>query len=173
MMVWSLIWSQTSWNAKSSGPLEALLWTKVVEMMEFQLSYFKSYKKMLLMCFTHYAPKFGNLISGHRTGKGQFSFQSQRKAMPKNIQITIMLHSLNILFFSFIFISWRLITLQYCSGFCRTLTWISHGFTCIPHPDLPLPPPSPFHPSGSSQCTSPEHLSHASFYWNYTQNTSS
>ena len=40
-------------------------------------------------------------------------------------------------FFSFIFISWRLITLQYCSGFCYTLTWISHGFTCIPHPDPP------------------------------------
>ena len=30
-------------------------------------------------------------------------------------------------FFPFIFISWRLITLQYCSGFCHTLTWISHG----------------------------------------------
>ena len=41
------------------------------------------------------------------------------------------------LFFSFIFISWRLITLQYCSGFCHTLTWISHGYTCIPHPDPP------------------------------------
>ena len=39
--------------------------------------------------------------------------------------------------FSFIFISWRLITLQYCSGFCHTLTWISHGFTCIPLPDPP------------------------------------
>ena len=26
----------------------------------------------------------------------------------------------------------------------------------------PLPPPSPSHPSGSSQCTSPEHMSHAS-----------
>ena len=26
--------------------------------------------------------------------------------------------------FSFIFISWRLITLQYCSGFCHTLTRI-------------------------------------------------
>ena len=26
--------------------------------------------------------------SGHRTGKGQFSFQSQRKAMPKNVQTT-------------------------------------------------------------------------------------
>ena len=47
------------------------------------------------------------------------------------------------IFFSpFIFISWRLITLQYCSGFCHTLTWISHGFTCIPHPD----PPSHLHP---------------------------
>ena len=47
-------------------------------------------------------------------------------------------------FFPFIFISWRLITLQYCSGFCHTLTWISHAFTCIPHPDppshLPLQP---------------------------------
>ena len=47
-------------------------------------------------------------------------------------------------FFSppFIFISWRLITLQYCSGFCHTLTWISLGFPCVPHPDLPsrLPP---------------------------------
>ena len=42
-----------------------------------------------------------------------------------------------ILFFSFIFISWRLITLQYCSGFCHTLTWISHGFTYIPHPNPP------------------------------------
>ena len=40
-------------------------------------------------------------------------------------------------FFSFIFISWGLITLQYCSGFCHTLTWISHGFTRIPHPDPP------------------------------------
>ena len=26
----------------------------------------------------------------------------------------------------------------------------------------PFPPPSPSHPSGSSQCTSPEHVSHAS-----------
>ena len=49
------------------------------------------------MCFTHYASKFGKLSSGHRTGKGQFSFQSQRKAMPKNIQITIQLHSFHIL----------------------------------------------------------------------------
>ena len=31
--------------------------------------------------------------SGHRTGKGQFSFQSQRKAMPKNVQSIAQLHS--------------------------------------------------------------------------------
>ena len=42
---------------------------------------------------TQYASKFGKLSSGHRTGKGQFSFQSQRKAMPKNIQTTTQLHS--------------------------------------------------------------------------------
>ena len=35
----------------------------------------------------------GKLSSGHRTGKAQFSFQSQRKAMPKNPQTTTQLHS--------------------------------------------------------------------------------
>ena len=33
------------------------------------------------------------LSSSHRTGKGLFSFQSQRKAMPNNAQTTIQLHS--------------------------------------------------------------------------------
>ena len=41
--------------------------------------------------------KFGKLSSGHRTGKGHFSFQSQRKAMPKNAQITTQLHSSHML----------------------------------------------------------------------------
>ena len=44
-----------------------------------------------------YASKFGKISSGHRTGKGQFSFQSQRKAMSKNIQTTAQLHSSHIL----------------------------------------------------------------------------
>ena len=61
--------------------------------MEFQLSYFKSWKMMLWMCCTQYASKFGKLSSSHRTGKGQFSFQSERKAMPKNAQTTAQLHS--------------------------------------------------------------------------------
>ena len=47
--------------------------------MEFQLSYFKSWKMMLWKCCSQYASKFGKLSRGHRTGKGQFSFQSQRK----------------------------------------------------------------------------------------------
>ena len=34
--------------------------------------------------------------------------------------------------------NWRWITLQYCSAFCHTFTWISHGCTCVPHPG-PLP----------------------------------
>ena len=49
----------------------------------------------------------------------------------------------------FFFFNWRLITLQY---FCHTFTWISHGCTCVPHPDHP----TPSYLSGSSHCTSPE-----------------
>ena len=49
---------------------------------------------------------------------------------------------------NFIYFNWRLITLQYCSGFCHTFTWVSHGCTCVPHPETPS------HPSVSSQCTS-------------------
>ena len=41
-MVLSLTWSQTSWNEKPSGPQEISLRTKLVEVMEIQLSYFKS-----------------------------------------------------------------------------------------------------------------------------------
>ena len=40
------------------------------------------------MCCTQYASKFGKLSSGQRTGKGQFSFQSLRKVIPKNAQTT-------------------------------------------------------------------------------------
>ena len=36
-------------------------------------------------------------VGGHRTGKGQFSFQSQGRAMPKNVQTTTQLHSFHML----------------------------------------------------------------------------
>ena len=48
---------------------------------------------MLWKCCIQYISKFGRLSSGHRTGKGQFSFQSQRKAVPKIGQTTTQLHS--------------------------------------------------------------------------------
>jgi len=41
--------------------------------------------------------KFGKLSSGHRTRKGQFSFQSQRKAMTNNAQTITQLHSFHML----------------------------------------------------------------------------
>ena len=52
------------------------------------------------------------------------------------------------------YFNWRLITLQYCGGFCHTSTWISHRCTCVPPSRTLLPPPSLFHPSGLSQHTS-------------------
>ena len=41
--------------------------------------------------------QIGKLSSGHRYGKGQLSFQFQRKAMPKNAQTTAQLHSSHML----------------------------------------------------------------------------
>ena len=52
---------------------------------------------MLLKCCTQYSRKFGKLFSGHRTGKDHFSFQSQRRAMPNNVQPTVQLHSSHML----------------------------------------------------------------------------
>ena len=73
---------------------------------------------MLLKCCTQYASKYGKLSSGHRTGKGQFLFQSQRKAMPKNDQFTERLHSSHTL-------------AKYCSKFSKP------GFNSTLNHELP------------------------------------
>ena len=61
-----------------------------------------------------------------------------------------------ILFFNLF--NWRLITLQYYSGFLPYIDinqpWV---YMCSSSRNPPPPPPSLSHPSGSSQCTSPEH----------------
>ena len=64
--------------------------------------------------------------------------------------------------FPFIFISWRVITLQYCSGFLPYFDMNQPWIYMYSPSWSPLPPPSPPHPSGSSQWTRPDHLSHAS-----------
>ena len=58
---------------------------------------FKILKEDALKCCTQYVSKFGKLISGQRPGKGLFSFQSQRKVMPRNAQTTAQLHSSHML----------------------------------------------------------------------------
>ena len=55
-----------------------------------------------------------------------------------------------------IYFNWRLITLQYCSGFCHTLTCISHGCTCVPHPEpLSHLPPHPIPQGHPVSCIEP------------------
>ena len=49
---------------------------------------FQIIKTMMLKCCNQYVSKFGKLRIGHRTGKVQFSFQSQIKAVPKNVSVT-------------------------------------------------------------------------------------
>ena len=103
--------------------------------MEFQLSYFKSWKMTLWKCCTQYASKFRKVSSGHRTRKGQFSFQSQRQAMPKNAQTTAQLHSSHTL-------------VKYCSKFSKlgfSNTWTVNFlmfklvFEKEEEPDIKLP----------------------------------
>ena len=57
----------------------------------------KILKDDAVKCCTQYAMKFGKLISGHRNGKGQYLFQTQRKEMPKNVQTTTELCSFHTL----------------------------------------------------------------------------
>ena len=58
----------------------------------FQILKDEAFKVLHSICY-----QSGKLSSGQRTGKGQFSFQSQRKPMPKNAQTTIELHSSHML----------------------------------------------------------------------------
>ena len=54
---------------------------------------FQILKDDAMKVFTHYASKSGKLNCGHRTEKGLFSFQFQRKAMLKKARTTAQLYS--------------------------------------------------------------------------------
>ena len=74
----------------------------------------------------------------------------------------ILLSFFSVFIYKFIYFNWRLITLQYCGGFCHTLTWISHRCTCVPYPEpLSHLPPHPI-PLGHPSATALSTLSHAS-----------
>ena len=51
------------------------------------VEFFQILKDDAVKVLHSYVSKFEKLSSGHRTGKGQFSFQFQRKAMPKMLKL--------------------------------------------------------------------------------------
>ena len=81
-----------TWQCEAKWALGSITMNKVhggdgIPVERFQI--LKDAEKVLyLIC-----QKFGKVSNDHRTGKGQFLFQSQRMAMPKNAQTTAQLHS--------------------------------------------------------------------------------
>ena len=64
-------------------------------------------------------------------------------------------HAESFFFFPFFFkLYFIYLTLQYCIGFAIYQNESATGIHVFP---ILNPPPSPYHPSGSSQCTSPKH----------------
>ena len=75
-----------------------LEYLKVHVLLKPGLENFEEELKNLLMKVKEESEKIGlKLNSDHGIGKGQFSFHSQRKAMPKNAQTTTQLHSSHML----------------------------------------------------------------------------
>ena len=70
------------------GGLESITTNKARGGDRIPVEQFQTLKDDAVKCCPQHASKFGKLNSGHRTGKGQFSFQSQKKAMPMNVQTT-------------------------------------------------------------------------------------
>ena len=73
--------------------LESITMNKASRCDGIPVELFQILKDDAVKVLPQYDSKFGKLISGHRIGKGPFSFQSLRKAIPKNAQTTAQLHS--------------------------------------------------------------------------------
>ena len=98
-----------------------------------------TYHFMVLVFFLHRLGSPLGTINGNKYLMNEWNDEDVRRCWldcPQHLHVVVW-QVWSFFFNLFILISWRLITSQYCSGFCHTLTWISHGFTCIPHPDPP------------------------------------
>ena len=78
-------------ECKVKWALGSITMNKASEVIEFQLSYFKSWKLMLWKCCTQYASKFGKLSSGHRARKISFHSNPKERQWQKNVQSTAQL----------------------------------------------------------------------------------
>ena len=90
---------------------------------------------MLLKCYTRYVSKFGKLSSSHRTGKGQFSFQYQRKAMPKNAPTTRQLY----LFYMLVRLCSNFFKLSFNSMWTENFQLYKVGLENAEEPEIKLP----------------------------------
>ena len=84
-------------ESKVNWALESITMNKASGGDGIPVELFQILKDDAVKVLNQYVSKFRKLSSGHRTGKGQFSFQSLRKAVPKNVQTTTQLHSSHML----------------------------------------------------------------------------
>ena len=80
-------WCYHSPRARHPGMWRQVGLIKLVGVMEFQLSYFKSWKMMQWKCCTQYASKFGKFSRGHKTGKGQFAFHPKERQSQRMLKL--------------------------------------------------------------------------------------
>ena len=85
---------------------------------------------MLWKCCSQYISKFGKLSSGHRTGKCQFSSQSQRKAMPQNVWTDWIFRCVYVPHLLYPFIPRKTFRLLSSLGYCKQC-FREHWGACI------------------------------------------
>ena len=93
MMVWSTHLEPNILECEVKWALGSITTNKASGGDEISVELFQILKDDTVKVLRSICQQIGKLSSGRRTGKGQFSFQSQKKAMSKNIQTTTQLHS--------------------------------------------------------------------------------